>query len=271
MITLEVKYKNQMTTVNLYNEWDVREEDVVDKKLIKKESQRGKYVEYDDGWNTYGKIKGATINAYVTETGIVKRKDYCSFCRVQYPYTNYSGARSYDEHPFSRPFRRQEYLEAGKFVKTNQKVHLTPRIKMIIKDRIEEMLGNYKVDADFIVSKLVREADNMRGRGTDRIEAIKILARMSGVELEKQAKSDNGGMAPLFFQMNNFTIQEQRRAIPSNSELTEIVVDAGLPAMDRDEAVEFVGQGKGYSGLAMNPKKLKNKDKIVEDGVVDGC
>lgn len=51
MITLEVKYKNQATTVNLYNEWDIDKEDVIDKKIITKQSQRGKYVLYDDGWS----------------------------------------------------------------------------------------------------------------------------------------------------------------------------------------------------------------------------
>lgn len=270
MITLEVKYRNLTSIVNLYNEWDVLDEDIVDKKIITKDRQRGKYVLYDDGWNTYGKIKGATINAYVTETGIIKRKDYCSFCRIQYPYTNYSGAKSYDEHPLSRPFRRQEYLIAGKFVKTNQRVQLTPRIRMLVKERLDEMLDKYNVDADFIISKLVREADNMRGRGTDRIEAIKILARIHGVELEKQAARGDNGPAPLFMQFNTLNIQDQRRQVPTSSELEKNIIDMGLPTLTESQAVEMLAEGKNYTGIAMNPKKLHNNDKIIEDGVVDG-
>ena len=268
MITLEVKYKNQATTVNLYNEWDIDKEDVIDKKIITKQSQRGKYVLYDDGWGLYGRVKGATINAYVTESGIIKRKDYCSFSRVQYPYTNYSGSRSYDEHPLSRPFRRVEYLQAGSFIKTNNRVKLTPRIKMLVKDKIEDMLGKFNVDAEFIISKLVREADHMRGRGTDRIEAIKCLARLQGVELEKQTRAADTGPTPLFMQFNTLSIQDQRRQLPTAAELGSQIIESGLPSMREEEALLFVGEGKKYSGMVMK-KKPENPDMIVEDGILD--
>ncbi|MFA7030359.1 MAG: hypothetical protein WC179_08800 [Candidatus Cloacimonadaceae bacterium] len=268
MIELEVKYKNNKATVRQFNEWDIEnKEDIVDPLIIKVESQKDKYVLLNDGWGLYARILSKTTKSFVTETGVVKRGDYCRFSRVQYPYTNYSGAKSYDEHKLSRPYRRQEYLVAGKFLKTNHKITLTPRIKMCIQERIQRTLSDRGIDVEWVTDRLIREADLMKNRGADRIEAVKLLSRLSGVELEKQTGPTITMNQPLFQQFNAGTIQNQRRQIPSKKELNQQIELAGTRNNSKviDTDFEVVS---GERRTSMNPKKLKpKKTKIVEDGV----
>lgn len=269
MITLEVKYKTTTKTVRLFNKWDVTDEDIVPRDVISEDRQKDKFVLYDDGWETYGRIKGRTTKAYVTETGIIKRFDYCSFARIQYPYTNYSGARCYDEHPVCRPYRRQEYLIAGKFIKTNHKVSLTPRIRMLIKDKMVESLHAKGITEEFIVDKLLREIDNMRGRGADRLTALAMLSRTAGIELEKQTTGKVEMNNPLFQQFNMGTIQDQRRSIPARKELCEEIQGVGYNVLSEAQAVDFVTDDGDRGKLAVKNIKLKNNEKITKDNCDD--
>lgn len=244
MIVYEVKYKKKTAQVRLYNRWDVDDEEVVDPLEITDQCQRDKYVAYTDGFDVFAKIKGRTVMAFATETGVVKRKDYCRFSRIQYPYTNYSGARSYDEHPLSRPYRRAEYLACGNFIKRNIKIKMTPRIRKMTKDKLIGLLDDKNIDADWIVTRLIREADHMRGRGADRLEAIKILARIKGQELEKPTGTQTVMHQPLFQQFNQAnTIQDQRRKgyLESRKEIAENIDGLGLPTLD-DVSIEEIAE-----------------------------
>lgn len=269
MITLEVKYRTTVKTVRLFNSWDVTDEDIVPRDIITMERQKDKYVLYDDGFDTYGRVKGRTTKAYVTETGIIKRFDYCSFVRIQYPYTNYSGAKCYDEHPVCRPYRRMEYLAAGTFIKTNKKVNLTPRIRMLIKDKMVESLHSKGITEEFIVDKLLREIDNMRGRGADRLTALAMLSRTAGIELEKQTAGKVEMNQPLFQQFNMGTIQDQRRNIPNKKELGEEVQGIGYNILSEAQAVDFVTCDGDKSKLTVKKIKLRNNEKITKDNCDD--
>jgi len=265
MITLEVKYRTTTKTVRLFNSWDVTDEDIVPRDIITMDRQKDKYVLYDDGFDTYGRIKGRTTKAYVTETGIIKRFDYCSFVRIQYPYTNYSGAKCYDEHPICRPYRRMEYLAAGTFIKTNKKVSLTPRIRMLIKDKMVESLRSKGITEEFIVDKLLREIDNMRGRGADRLTALAMLSRTAGIELEKQTASKVEMNQPLFQQFNMGTIQDQRRNVATSKELKEEIQAVGYNTFTQDEAVDFVTSDGEPTKRYIKNIKLRNDEMITEE------
>jgi len=258
MIKLEVKYKNRVRTLTLYHKWDINEDDIIQRQEGLDLENKGKYLELECGYGLYTKIKSITYNAYVTEIGVIKKKDYRTVTRVQYPNTNYSGSLSYEEHPISRRYRRQEYLVAGKFIKTNHKVSLTPRIRMLIKDKLVESMRAKGVTEDYIIDKLLREVDNMRGRGADRLQALSMLARTAGVELEKQATARVEVNQPLFQQFNMGTIQDKRREISTSKELREEIDAVGLNMLPENQAVEFVSMGNEAPKITMDPKKLKN-------------
>ena len=240
MIEIEVAYRKTQKTVTVYNEWDVSDNviDCNEPDRFNIKEYRDKLVKYNDGWNLYAKIRGGTQNALITGMGILKKADYCQFSRIQYPFTNYSGSHSYDEHKLSRPYRAIETLTAGKFIKQTSKVKLTPRIRTIVKDKLNDIAVQYGIDSDWIVTRLIREADNMRGRGADRIEAIKLLARTRGVELEKQNTNQVVMNQPLFQQFNGNIQDERRRTIESRNELIELTEATGISTLDEERLVE---------------------------------
>jgi len=248
MIVFETNYNGKTKEVTLYHSWDVKDEDIVhDPDVFAKGSQKDKYLQFFDGYNnTFTKITSSAIYSFITGVGVFKRRQYFDLVRIQFPYTNYSGAKCYHEHQLSRPYRKAEYNAAGLFLKKDAKVGLTPRIKMIIKEKLVDMGIQLGIDPEWIVSRLIREADNMRGRGADRIEAVKVLSRMMGMELEKATYNPAVHLNnPLFAQFNQGTIQDQRRnsveQIESRATLMNILDEIGFA--DGDEEV-FVPAGK---------------------------
>ncbi|HPK40434.1 MAG TPA: hypothetical protein PKZ69_02335 [Candidatus Cloacimonadota bacterium] len=267
MIKLNVTYKNQTKEVTLYNEWDIKQDEVVDRDFITMDDQKGKYLLYDDGWNLYTRINGKTIKAFSVGTGLVKRYDYTSFSRIHLPHTNYSGARSYDEHPICRPYRRAEYLAAGTFLKTNRRVKLTPRIRFLIKEKMVEALKKRGITEEFIVDRLIREVDNMRGRGADRLEALAMLSRTAGIELERSAMPQTTMNQPLFQQFNisGGTIQDQRRKIPTRNELIEEKKFLNVVDLTDSEVNDFLDAHQKGDRFTFNEKTFKNSTKVTDD------
>lgn len=243
MITLKLKYRKKEKEVTLRHRNEIDEGDILEDtgEQYSFAFVRDKWIRFEDGSELYTKVRSVTRKAFITEAGVYKRGDYYSPSRIQYPFTNYSGARRYDEHKLSRPYRRKEYLLAGQFIKTNNKVSLTPRMRMIVKDRLNEIAEDHGIDADWIIGKLKKEAENMRSRGADRIEAIKLLARTRGAELERQTHQVTMNQ-PLFQQINGGTIQEQRRIQkpPSRKELKGILDATGVSIMEDREKDNFI-------------------------------
>lgn len=249
MIVFRVRYRQLERDVTLYHEWDIEDKnDIIDPrnsmKMLTYRDVRNKFFKLTDGSELYVKILNKTFKAITTEIGIIKILDYCSFCIIRYPYSNYTGVRSPEEHPLARPYRRTEHLMCGQYIsqgKAISKKKITPRIKKMLKDKLKEIAENKGIDAEWIIDRVVSEADNPKNKGAERLEALKMLGRMQGVELDKGAVPAVQMNQPLFnFTSNN--IQEQRRNQLDESK--EIKLDlkklglAGVPAdiLDADIA-----------------------------------
>lgn len=229
MITFRVNYRQLERDVTLYHEWDIEDKnDIIDfnaerGKVYTYRETRDKFFKFTDGSDLYVKIKSATFKAIVTEIGVVKIRDYCSFCIIRYPYTNYSGVRSPEEHPLSRPYRRSEHLICGNFISRGKTISkMTPRIVKMLRDKLKEMSESRNIDADWFIDKIMAEANNPKSRGAERLEAIRMLGRMQGVELDKGSVPAINMSNPLF-NFNTPSIQDRRRNMLDESK--EIHID----------------------------------------------
>ena len=54
---------------------------------------------------------------------------------------------------------------------------------MITQEKLQEQCERYKIDDKWVISRLYEEARNDKNKGFERLEAIKILARIMGVEI----------------------------------------------------------------------------------------
>jgi hypothetical protein len=83
---------------------------------------------------------------------------------------------------------------------------------MLLVDKLQDASKGKNIDEEWIVDRLYKEAVNSKSRGMERLEAIKILARINGVETERHDPK----FVSANVNFNQFTIQDQRRnAVPT--------------------------------------------------------
>lgn len=241
MMFVDVEYRGTVSQVILYDVWDIADKEVVLPNLVLSEDV-GKYVLFTDGTNVLTKLVHKTARYFNTTAGVFYRYDYVTVCRPKTKSSGYSGLRYCDEHFKVRHSTKNEREIAEKFISKQlpSTYPLSKRCRMLIIDKMQDTMKESGIDEKYIVSKLKKEVDSNKNRGADRIEAIKLLARIGGVEI--------GGMntlpqknTPLFAQFNTFTIQDHRRNmidIPNRREL-EKVIEISVEDSQQIQSVEI--------------------------------
>jgi len=232
MIEIEVRYKQKLKILTVYNKWDLKDDEIVGIEATKED--KGKYFKFDDGSDWYSKILGVTPLAIRTEICIVRIADYVHQAKVQYPQTSYSGAFKTEEHELVRSFNKPEQRCVYRLMHDQPIKYLTKRIKMLTLKNLQAKLDDKGIDEAFIINLLINSAS----KGNEKVKSIAILARIGGVELEPH--SGPGAPKALFVQ-NNLTIQDQRRSqtaeLPGTTSLKEMIAQT----RDKlDEVVEVV-------------------------------
>lgn len=228
MIIVEVPYRGISQEIVLYDIWDVKKEDIVLPPYVLSEDA-GKYVLHTDGTNTLSKIHHKRGEYFNTTSGLFNRKDYLCLCRPRVRMSAYSGLLFFDEHiKLRRPNLRERQL-ADDFIENKfpRNRTLPKRCRLIVLTKLQEKMVSMGIDENYIVEKLKKEVDNTHNRGADRLEAIKILARIGGVEVGGLNTAQNKPPA-LFAQFNFNTIQDQRRnsgmvSLPDTKQLAEVI------------------------------------------------
>lgn len=228
MMIVEVPYRGISHQIVVYDLWDVKKEDIVLPQYVLSEDA-GKYVLHTDGSNTLSKIHHKRGEYFNTTSGVFSIRDYLSLCRPRIKMSAYSGLLFFDEHiKLRRPNLRERQL-AEDFVENRfpRNRTLPKRCRLIVLNKLQEKMDAMGIDESYIIEKLKKEADNVRNRGADRLEAIKILARIGGVEVGGLNTAQNKPPA-LFAQFNINTIQDQRRSsgvscLPDTKQLAEVI------------------------------------------------
>jgi len=227
MMVLNLTYRDTIKEIVLLDVWDVTPDQIVLPNLALTEDV-GKYVLFTDGSRMLSKLIHKGKKYLFTKANTLYRYDYISKCRPTGSNTQYSGLYSHHEHvSVRRPTQREREL-AQEFIEGKTKRKLPKRCILLVLTKLRERMKAMAVDENYIVDKLKKEVDNSKNRGADRIEAIKILARIGGVEIGGLNTVNNKPPA-IFAQFNTLTIQDKRRLgnevieLPESKELTKAV------------------------------------------------
>jgi len=203
MIQLEVTYKQNLKLIEIPHVWDIPEEQkVYDAHAITKDD-KGKYYVFDDGSNWCSRIFSVSPTVVRTYLCVVRRDDYIHQAKIHYPYTSYSGVKQTEEHHLIRAYTVGERKVSDLIVSGQKDMEvMTPRVKMLTMEKLGNSMVERGLGQDFIIDSL----KNAAVKGNEKIKAIKILARILGVELEPNEMG--GGKGNTY---NNLTIQDQRR------------------------------------------------------------
>ena len=195
----------------MLNKWDVQNLQTVKCKDAKYED-KGKLLEFDDGSEWFSPIIGVSGDAVRTEVGVFNKNDIVCVSFLKIPGTQYSGLYRSDQHPLVYRPERSEHERVNAFLAGEFTGKLSRRELMITAQRLCEVCKERDINEDWIIDKLISEADNARNKGFERIEAIKVLARIAGREIGMPVVVQNQGPQPLFGNVNILTVQDQRRA-----------------------------------------------------------
>jgi len=117
---------------------------------------------------------------------------------------------------------------------------VSEREKKLAIDKLREEISIHGINEKWIIDKLKKMAANVNNRHA--MESIKVLARVAGIELNQpRVLGDGGGMVALFQQVNQGTIQQQRRQeIPNLRTLRKAIKIAKDTAVEAE--VEIVAR-----------------------------
>ena len=216
------------------NKWDVKGLPTVKCKDAKYEDA-GKLLEFDDGSEWYSPIIGVSGDAVRTEVGVFNKNDIVCVSRIKIPGTQYSGLYRSEQHILVYRPERSEYERVNAFLGGTFKGKLSRRELMITAERLRVKCEEKNIDEDWIIGRLIREADSFKNKGFERLDAIKILARIMGSEIGGQLPQQKG-QVPLFGQVNIMTIQDKRR---SDQNLQGVLSQAVAIAKEHAEDVDF--------------------------------
>ncbi len=258
MLKIAVPYLNLTHLITVYHRSDLTDEQISQPEPT--HADVGKYYGYPDGSGWYAKIILVRPSYFRTVLGICRRGDIVIQSKVYFTGTSYCGClRSDTSFQLKRPTLRErkvvgDILKLGKYPRA-----IDNRVRSMLLERLREKCEELNIDEDFIIRRLHKESTNDKNRGMERIEAVKILARINGIETERQDQR--------FIQNNNylgvqqFTIQDQRRkSVPplmklkatvellrqrgeAGQELVEIVEDPrfpALPGLNKTETREII-------------------------------
>ena len=177
----------------------------------------GKYYGFKDGSGWYARVILVRPGYFRTTIGIHRRADIVIQTKVHFPKCCYAGCSNYDSSFTLRKASASERKQVAQIIAKNTfPERTTNRVRMMLIDKLQEECANLGIDEGWVIKHLYDEATRDKNRGIERIEAIKILARLNSIETERQD--------PRFVTNNNFlgvqqlNIQDQRRkAVPALS------------------------------------------------------
>lgn len=217
---------NNVYSIVLLNEWDFEDGRYEKATYSADKSNIGKWFPYDDGSGWYSKVirVNPDYDSVRTEAGVIRLEDYIRQCKIMGYHVNYSGVFRGNEHPLIRPYNSVERIIAGQIAKGNgdKYKYKTPRMYMIALEKLQAELDHKGVNEDFVTTRLLREVDNMRGTIKDRLEVLKTMCRMMGIEMEKQEQKQLPAQ-PLFGNIGTLTIQQARRQISDKPDIRKMV------------------------------------------------
>lgn len=240
MTTLELRYRDAIYPITLLNKWDIKGYETVRCKDVEY-NDIGKLLEFDDGSEWYTPIVAVSGYAVRTDAGLFNKRDIVCVSRIKVPGAQYSGLYRNDQHLLVFPPTRKESERVSQFLAGQFGGKLSKRELMITTERLQEVCTKKSIDEDWIIKRLIREADNDRNKGFERLEAVKIIARVMGVEIATPVLQGHLGQQPLFGNVNILSIQDQRRnerqmqsalqhmvnvVTGGNPEKEEVIVDA---------------------------------------------
>lgn len=223
MLILEITYNGTITTQVLLDPWDLKKDKILHPNMCMSEDA-GKYVLFTDGSRVLAKLNSKSHQYLLTSNGVFYQNEYVLCCKPKKVGSMYSGLMHFDQHLMvHKPSKREQELLTEAFEGKRTSKSLSPRVYAMLLEKLQTKLAAHGVDEEFIVKQLKDEATNPRNRGADRIEAVKVLARIGGVEV--------GGMTttkqamPLFGNVqHNITIQDKRRTELSHIDTISIAM-----------------------------------------------
>jgi len=208
-LKIAVQYLSRTTVLKIYHRNDLRDDQISDP--IPTSKDIGKYYHYQDGSNWCAQIIAVRPAYFRTILGICRRADIVIQSKINYPGTNYCGCFKHDTSFHLQKATLLERKQVSDIIKlTKFPKIISDRVRVMLLSTIQEECKNKGIDETWVVDRLISEADNQKNRGIERIEAVKIIARLNGIEPERQD--------PRFVQNNNYlgvqnnlSLQDQRR------------------------------------------------------------
>ena len=219
------KHHNLFT---IYHLWDNIPEDMIVRDIHKAtEADIGKYLLLNDGSDWLVKIRLIGKEDVLTDIGGMYPKDIVNQS-IPKPFRGgYSGLFNSYRHLSFFPVSKFETEAAYKMIVEKDfkgSKYFSPSVYMLVLSKMQEIGRDMGVDEGYLVNRLIREADNLKGRGSDRLEALKILSRMMGVELDRKETKEISGKA-VFNQLNVGTIQDLRKLTNGTQKKTDSIID----------------------------------------------
>lgn len=199
MIRFKVQNGNKKEIeIKVLHKWDLPENaDIRDWNNVDCKDQ---YVMFDDGSDLYSNVLSFNSNIIRTDCGAFKINDIVHCFIPKYPWSSYSGCMPSDEHPYVRPYGRQEKALATRMIGGEQLKVVTTRVKMLVLERLNEALSvDCNIDELYIAKNLVRLT---KGDGMAAVSATKIIMNLSNINPDgKQEQLSVNG--PMFHNMSN--------------------------------------------------------------------
>ena len=186
----------------------------------------GKFIKFNDGTELYTRIINVSDKSIRTEIGPYNREDLCFMFKPRNPNGTHAGIPKGDLHFKISKVRFSEKVNSTKVINGTfpyGKYSLTRRTRMLAIEKLAKASADHGVTEEWIIKHLHKWVESGNRHA---LEALKALARVSGIELNQQKIENNNNVA-LFAQFNQLnTIQDDRRNridIPTSNGLKEIV------------------------------------------------
>ena len=208
MLKIAVHYLDLTHLITIYHRQDLSDEQIASDQPTHEDL--GKYYGFKDGSQWYAKVIMVRPKYFRTTIGLHRRADIVIQSKIYFTNSCYCGCLQQDtSFKIRRPSQseRKQLADIFKYNKFPRVV--TGRVRAMLLDKLQDECRKLNIDESFIIERLHDEATNAKNRGIERIEAVKILARLNSIETERQDQR--------FVTNNNFlgiqqmNIQDQRR------------------------------------------------------------
>ena len=176
MIKFKATIKGLEFTSTVYNQWDIEESEVVEWRTLTN-SDKGKYVMFDDGSELYAKIIYVGSGTVQTECGTYFIDDIVHCFQPKYKKSNYAGVFSKDLSLQVLPLGRQEKSLVVRKMRGEKLMTTTPRVAEGVTNEIMVAMEG-KVTVGQLTEEMIAMATNPR-HSPQKLKAIENLLRVS--------------------------------------------------------------------------------------------